>query len=178
MKKFNEDKAVGYLSEIFALECGFGEKKARMIRNAAFLHDIGKLKLPKSLMENPGELTEQEMEVIKTHTKLGAAIVSSIQGEIGEYATMICLHHHEWYSGGGYWGIPTKYLPDYVPLVSLSDVYVSLITERPYKDAWSSDEALDYIKKQAGTQFETDLAEYFISMIRHDSRVSAIFAGM
>lgn len=176
MNKFNEEKAVGYLSEIFALECGFGSTKAKQIRNAAFLHDIGKQKLPKELMENPGELTAQEMEIIKTHTKLGAAMVSSIQGKIGEYAAIICLYHHEWANGGGYWNVPTHYLPNYVPIVSLSDVFVSLITERPYKDAWSHDEALEYIAKQAGTQFDTGLSEFFISMIRHDSRVSAVLA--
>ena len=177
MNHYEENKAVGRLSEILALECGYEPAKARQIRNAAVLHDVGKQKIPKSILQKPDKLNTEEFEIIKTHTKLGVELLSSIKGELGDYARIICLFHHEWYkpSEGGYWGVSAYYLPDYVSFVSISDVFISLINERAYKPAWPPEDALGYIQKQAGTQFCPELVSNFISLIREDSRVPAIF---
>ena len=151
MENFNENRAVGRLSEILALERGYDHAKARQIRNAAVLHDIGKQKLPKSILNKPGKLDADEFEIIKTHTKLGVETLSSIQGDLGDMAKIICLFHHEWHqpSLGGYWYVSTHYLPDYVSFVSISDVYVSLISKRPYKDAWNPAKVFLSSKKPA-----------------------------
>jgi HD-GYP domain-containing protein (c-di-GMP phosphodiesterase class II) len=162
METYNENKAVGQLSEILALKYGFGTAKARQIRNAAVMHDIGKLLIPKSIIDKPGKLNSQEFEIIKTHTKLGADLLSSIKGEMGEVARACCLLHHERADGNGYWNYPADNLPDYIPIVSISDVFCSLVSKRPYKNAWSSEDALSYIHSNAGTQFSADLVEDFI----------------
>jgi putative two-component system response regulator len=177
MNEFNENIAVGQLSELLALERGYTPEKARQIKNAAVLHDIGKLKIPESILNKPGKLNDQEYEIIKKHTKYGAEMVSSIKGELGEITGIICLNHHEWHNGGGYWGIPAFHLPMYVPIVSISDVFTALIAKRSYKDAWPPDEALAYVQNQAGTQFLDELVDAFSYLILNDDRVPAIFRG-
>jgi len=178
INNFNENRAVARLSELLALEMGVSPATARQIRAAAGLHDIGKQKIPKSILYKPGKLDAQEFEIMKTHTKLGAAMLSSIQGILGEMATLTALYHHEWKNGAGYWGVPSYYLPDYVNITAICDVFTALVTERPYKGAWPPEEALAYILNQAGTQFSDDLVGVFIPLVRNEERVSALFEGV
>jgi HD-GYP domain-containing protein (c-di-GMP phosphodiesterase class II) len=170
----HEDKAVARLSEIVALECGVHHVTAKRIRAAAALHDVGKLKIPGSILNKPGKLTPQEFEVMKTHTALGADMLSSLQGDLGVMAKNICLYHHEHHSGAGYWGKYTDELPAYVPIVSICDVFIALISERVYKRCWPPHEALDYIQSQAGTRFSYELEYIFRAVINNDSRIPAI----
>jgi putative two-component system response regulator len=133
------------------------------------------VKIPVEILDKPGKLTAQEFEVIKTHTKLGATILSSIQGNLGEKARQIALYHHEHYSGGGYWSKYADELPVYIPMVSIADGFVALLSDRVCKHAWPPNEAIDCIIGQAGTQFNPMLVKTFVSLIRNDNRVSAIF---
>ena len=179
MEQFNENRAVGQLSEILALESGYDRSKARQIRNAAVLHDVGKEKIPESILNKPGKLNEQEFEIIKTHTKLGVELLASLQGDLGDMARIICLFHHEWHepSMGGYWGISTHYLPDFISFVSISDVFTSLVSERVYKKSWPPEMAVEYLENQADRQFRRELVQLFLSLVRDDSRIKAIFGG-
>jgi putative two-component system response regulator len=102
-------------------------------------------------------------------------MLSSMQGELGVMARNICMFHHERYDGKGYWHKYSGELPLYVPIVTLTDVFVALINERSYKQAWPPHEAIDYIQKNAGAQFCPELAKVFISLIGSDSRIPAIF---
>ncbi len=174
---FNENKAVALLAEIVALEYGFYPDVAAQIKTAAILHDVGKQKIPDSILNKPGKLTEREFELIKTHTLLGAEILSTLKGSLGEMARQTALYHHEWWDGNGYWGKRTDELPCYIPIVSVADVFTALVCERPYKNAWPPEEALDYIQNQTGTQFSPALARVFIPLARNDSRVKALFDG-
>lgn len=170
-----EDRMVGMLAEIIALEYGVPPSMARQIRTAAFLHDIGKQRISHSILSKPGKLNTQEFDMIKMHTLLGAEMLTSIQGSLGVMARACCLFHHEWHNGGGYFGVRTEYLPFYVPFVAISDVWAALVCERPYKQAWPLNEAMHYIQNKAGTQFNPELVEVFLNLIRSDSRVSALF---
>ena len=173
----NEAIIVGRLAEIIALQYGVRPDAARQIRSAATLHDIGKQKIPAEILNKPGKLTAQEFDVIKTHTVLGAEMLTSIQGELGVMARVCCEFHHEWYDGNGYWGRRMGDLPFYVPFVAISDVFTALVTKRVYKEPWPPLEAMDYIQEKAGTQFDPKLAEVFLWLIRHDGRVKALFDG-
>ena len=178
MNHKEENKVIARLTEIIALESGYSPEKAEQIKTAAAMHDIGKQKIPKNILLKPGELDAREFEIMKTHTKLGLEMLATIQGNLGDMAKIICLYHHEWHkpSEGGYWGVSTYYLPDYVSFVSISDVYTACCSERCYKSAWKPKDALDHIENQAGTQFCPELVKLFSSLIRHDNRVPAFLA--
>lgn|GEM_PF-1277808 len=177
INEFNEDKAVSRLTELLALEYGVKPDTARKIRAAALLHDIGKQRIPESILNKPGKLSEQEFGIMKVHTILGAEMLSSIQGEMGEMARDCCLYHHEHWDGGGYWGKLSDSLPIYIQFVSIADVFTALICDRPYKEAWPPNKAIGYIQSQAGKQFSPALAEAFLSLVKGDSRVREIFLG-
>ena len=176
MNLFNENKAVGMLSEIISLERGYVPTKARMIRIAAAMHDIGKHKIDSSILNKQGRLNPQEIQQMKNHTWLGAKMLKSIRGELGEMTRLCCFAHHERYDGRGYWNIPANFLPEFLSFVSISDVFTALVVKRPYKSAWPPGDALDYIQDQAGTQFCPVLVDDFIWLIKNDNRVSAIFS--
>jgi putative nucleotidyltransferase with HDIG domain len=180
MNQFDENKAVGRLTEIIALENGYTPAKAKQIKTAAVLHDIGKTMVPQDILNAPRKLTDEEFEIVKTHTKLGVEILSGIQGELGDTVRLVSLLHHEWHNPakGGYWNISTYYLPDYISFVSIADVFTSLISRRPYKEPYTKKDALDYIENQAGTQFCPELVKMFTSLVRNDDRVSAIITAV
>jgi len=171
---FIEEKAVGALSEVVALACGIDSAKARKIRIAACLHDIGKKKL-KLLVDKPGKLTDAEFELMKTHTTLGVAMLATLHGELGEIARNIARWHHEHWDGNGYFGKYLCELPFYVEIVAIADVFTALLCERSYKASWPPKDALAFIESQSNKQFNPLLVEIFIPLVLNDLRVTAIF---
>jgi putative two-component system response regulator len=149
--------------------------EARQIRIAAALHDIGKQKIPDSILNKPGKLTEREFQIVKTHTTLGAEMLRCFKGELGKKARLISQYHHEKFNGGGYWGKRMDELPFYVSVTAIADVFCALICSRPYKNPWPPSDALDYIQDQVGRQFNPELVAVFIPLARNDGRVRAIF---
>jgi putative two-component system response regulator len=172
---FSEEKAVGRLAGILALECGETEKEAGMIKAAAAMHDTGKQKIDAAILNKPGKLTAREFEIMKTHTVLGAEMLKSVQGELGEMARQIALWHHERWDKTGYWGKDPRTLPRYLRYVSLADVFTALLSVRAYKHAWPPEEALAYIGTQSGAIFDPLAVEAFIPLVRNDPRVRALY---
>jgi len=176
MHSFNENRAVGSLAEMIALKRGYTPAKARMIRNAASMHDIGKQRIDPKILNKKGKLSPQEFDSMKNHTWMGARMLQSIQGELGEMTRLCCTAHHEKFDGSGYWKIPAHSLPELVFFVGIADVFVALLAARPYKSAWPPCDALAYIQNQAGTQFCPRLVNDFIELIERDPRVPVIFS--
>jgi HD-GYP domain-containing protein (c-di-GMP phosphodiesterase class II) len=171
---FNENKAVGRLSELIALDYGLDPVYAGQIRVAAALHDVGKLRVPREILEKPGQLTPHEFEIMKTHTTKGAEILSSIKGGLGEMARNCCRYHHENHSGTGYFGEYTDKLPVYIQFVGIADTFTALVSKRAYKEPWTVKEAASYIESKAHTQFAPELVSVFLRLIHNDSRVPEI----
>jgi putative two-component system response regulator len=165
MIHLNETAQVARISGLLALECGKSPTEVKNIRIAALLHDIGKQQIPEQILNKPGKLTSGEFEIIKTHTKLGARMLASLQGYLGKMVQNVCLYHHEKWNGLGYWGKRLGELPDYIQMVALADVYVALTSARPYKKAYPPEDALMYIRRQSGKQFGPEEARRFISLI-------------
>ena len=163
-----EDRTVALLSGRLALACGYSPDMAGKIMVAAALHDVGKNRIDRYIIEKPGKLTPQEMMQMKFHTIYGAVILSSIPGELGLMAVEIALFHHERWDGTGYWGYKASSLPKYIGIVSICDTYCALVFEREYKQAWTVEEALCYIVNQSGTQFCPDLVNRFVSLFSSD----------
>jgi len=170
----SEDIAVARFSELLALERGFSLAYSKMVRAAALLHDIGKQKISDAILSKPGKLSAGEFEIVKSHTAIGAAMMSGIHGDLGVMVRNTCLFHHEFMNKQGYWGICADDLPAYIPIISISDTFCALIHDRPYKAAWEWDKALQYISGQAGVQFNPALAGDFISLAKNTKNIRGL----
>ena len=139
-----------------------------MMLQCAFLHDVGKIAIPDAILNKPGKLTDEEFDVIKTHTIEGGRIIESILGETADpdylaCGTEIATFHHEKWDGSGYpAGLSGESIPVCARIMAIADVYDALTTERPYKKAMSTDEALEIIRKGSGTHFDPELAQMFL----------------
>lgn len=156
-------RRVGIYSRLFAKALGMNEKFCADIELFAPMHDIGKVGILDSILRAPRKLTEEEFRIMKNHTILGHNIVKDKKGI--EMAADITLSHHEHYDGSGYPnGLYGKHIPLSAHITSFVDVYDALRSRRPYKEPWSHEETVTYIKSRSGTQFDPDLEEAFNSL--------------
>lgn len=148
-----------------ALAAGFNENESKLLLQAAPMHDIGKIGIPDSVLLKPGKLEPEEWEIMKTHPLLGAELLDKAKSQVMRLARGIALAHHEKWDGSGYpQGLKQEDIPIMARICTISDVFDALISERPYKKPWSVDDALELIQKQAGRDFDPNLAEIFISI--------------
>lgn len=140
---------------IIARHAGLSTDDVQMIFRAAPMHDIGKLAISDSILHKPGPLTPEERQIMETHTLQGYEILKDSDCELLRLGAEIALNHHERWDGKGY---PNKLAGNAIPMAArvaaVADVFDALTTERPYKRAWSPDEARDFITKEAGRQFD------------------------
>jgi response regulator RpfG family c-di-GMP phosphodiesterase len=147
-----------------AIALGIGIEEARIYGKASRLHDVGKVGIPDYILSKPDKLTVEEFEIIKKHTTLGANILG--HDPAFELAQKIALHHHERWDGRGYPdGLMAADLPIATRIVSVADVFDALISWRPYKEAWSIEQARTAILEGAGTQFDPDVVTAFIQVL-------------
>jgi len=163
-------------TEIIALEMGLSESTARAWGQASRLHDVGKMGIPDNILQKPGKLSDQEFDIMRTHTVIGASILGKID-RMG-VAKDIALSHHEHWDGSGY---PEGKLGDDIPLpsriVGLVDVFDALINERCYKNPWPVEEAVDYLKLKKGTQFDPTVTEAFMRLYERGA-ITQIIGGV
>jgi len=137
---------------------------------SAQLHDVGKIAIDDSILRKPGKLTDEEFEVMKTHTVLGGEIIKDIQKKAGEqefldYAFVFAVFHHEKWDGSGYpYGKAGEDIPLPARLMAIIDVFDALISKRPYKKPFSHEEAIGIIKEGKGTHFDPVLTDLFLSI--------------
>jgi putative two-component system response regulator len=163
---------VGKLSALLAHEFGCDEDTCFMVELAARLHDIGKIGVPDAILLKPDKLNQAELQIMRTHTTVGAELLSKSNIPHMQMAEEIARYHHEWWDGSGY---PSNLSGSAIPLASritaLADVFDALTHRRPYKVAWPIDAALDEIARLKGRQFDPQLTDLFIVLIgrlRHD----------
>jgi putative two-component system response regulator len=165
---------IGRTSALLAIELGLPEREVDLIRRAAPLHDIGKIGIPDSILLKPSRLTDDEFETIKTHTTIGAQILSGSTSPVLTLAESIALTHHERWHGGGYpRGMSGEEIPLPARLVAVADVFDALTHERPYKDAWPVDEAVAEILNQNGRQFDPAVVSAF-AKLDHPTRLTSV----
>jgi putative two-component system response regulator len=153
---------VGLLSALLARELGCPNEEVRLIRRAATLHDVGKIGVPDAILMKPGSLTKLEYELMKTHTEIGARILSGSRFPLLKMAREIALCHHDRWDGTGYeGGRAGEDIPLVGRIVAVADVFDSLSHERPYKQAFSLDEAVEEIRGGSGTQFDPAVVRAF-----------------
>lgn len=135
---------------------------------AAPLHDIGKIHIPDAVLNKPGRLTEEEFEIMKTHTTAGQALLTHAKEELGEsgylnMAVEMAAYHHEWWNGKGYpYGIGGEEIPLCARIMAVADVFDALTSKRCYKSAMPLEKAYAIIREESGTHFDPVVAEAFL----------------
>ncbi len=137
---------------------------------SGMLHDIGKVGVPDQILLKRGPLESDEWETMKKHTQWGYTLLNQADHELGEQsfltlASRIALHHHEWYNGAGYpHGLSEESIPLSARIGAVADVYDALTSRRPYKEAWSHDQAVTEIGKLRAKQFDPAITDIFLSL--------------
>jgi cyclic di-GMP phosphodiesterase len=150
---------VGELAALFGTALGLPEEDLFLIRRAAPLHDVGKIGIPDAILRKPGPLTEEEWEVMKTHSSIGARILAGGKSRVVQLAEQIARFHHEQWDGGGYpGGVAGEAIPLPGRLVMVADVYDALTSDRVYRAAWPVEKVLAYIREHAGRRFDPRIA--------------------
>jgi putative two-component system response regulator len=158
-------KRVGRICNHIATALGLSEQTSELIRLAAPLHDVGKIAIPDSTLLKPARLTPEEFEVVKTHTLIGARMLGDGHSDLMKMAERIALTHHERWDGTGYpAGLAGEEIPIEGRITSVADVFDALTNERPYKAAWSREDALAEIRRQTGKQFDPAVVEVFLDL--------------
>jgi len=153
-------------SRIIAEEIGMSYDQAEVIEMAAPMHDIGKIGIRDAILLKPGKLTPEEFEIMKTHTIIGHDILKDSPSKFLQMGGIIALGHHEKYDGSGYpYGIKGEEIPIEARIVAVADVFDALVSVRPYKNAWSTQAALEYMASHRGRHFDPDVLDAFMSQI-------------
>lgn len=165
---FEHTERVGHTCALIARELGLPEADITVLRQAAPLHDIGKLGISDSILLKPGKLTPKEFAQIQRHTTDGAKILSGSDSAVLQLAEQIALGHHERWDGTGY---PNRLTGDAIPLfariVALADVFDALTHARPYKRAWTVEDAVAEINRLRGTHFDPAIVDAFTRLNPH-----------
>jgi putative two-component system response regulator len=157
---------MSHFSRILGLAVGMTEQEADDLLHAAPMHDVGKIGIPDRILQKAGPLDPDEWKVMQSHATIGAEII----GEHGEgmlaLAREIALTHHEKYDGSGY---PNGLAGDAIPLtgriVAIADVFDALTSVRPYKRAWTEQEAVEHMVQQKGKHFDPALIDLFVTQL-------------
>jgi PAS domain S-box-containing protein len=147
-----------------ARELGFNKSDLVDLRRGALLHDIGKMGIPDAILNKPGKLNESEWEVMRRHPSYAYQMLAPIR--YLHTALDIPHFHHERWDGTGYpMGLRGEEIPLAARIFSVIDVWDALISDRPYRKAWTEEAALDYIRQGAGRQFDPMVVEAFFKMM-------------
>lgn len=151
-----------------------GPKDVRAFGVAGLLHDLGKVRIPKEVLTKPGKLTDEEWVIMRRHPVDGAKIIYESDRQL-DLASAVAYEHHIMINGGGYPGRHfQRECHKASKLVHICDVYDALRTKRPYREAWESERVLAQIESGAGPDFDAELAQSFIQMMRQWERRVAV----
>jgi putative two-component system response regulator len=146
---------VGDLSALLAEALGSGIRFVDLIMRAAPLHDVGKIGIPDNILLKAGKLTSQEMDIVRSHTIIGAKMLSGGQSGLVKMAERIALSHHEKWNGRGYpHGLAGEAIPLEARIVGLADFFDALSHNRPYRAAWPMHDVLAEVQRQSGKHFD------------------------
>jgi len=142
----------------------FSDEELTYFRWGALLHDIGKMGVPDQILLKPEKLTEKEEAIMRMHPEFAFRLLNSIT--FLRRALDIPHYHHEWYDGTGYpEGLKGEQIPLAARIFAIVDVWDALCSDRPYREGWSDDKVIRYLKKQTGTQFDPKVVDAFLKVL-------------
>jgi putative two-component system response regulator len=157
---------VGVSAGMLAVLAGESPERVHLIEQAAPLHDLGKVGVPDQVLLKPGRLTPEEFEIVREHPGIGARLIGETDSEILRMAKVIAESHHERWNGGGYPnGLRGNAIPIEGRIVTVCDVFDALTHVRPYKPAWTVDQATDELDSQRDKFFDARLVDLFIGQV-------------
>ena len=158
----NHVKRVSGYTVLMAKRLNLDENEQNILHFAAPLHDLGKVGTPDNILLKPGKLNEDEMKIMREHAAIGADILKDTTSPYLKAGYIIAISHHEKYDGSGYpQGLIGEEIPLYGRIVAIADVFDALTSKRPYKKAWTFDEAIHFLRQNAGTHFDPLLIDLF-----------------
>lgn len=161
---------MSHYSGALARAVGFDQERAERLLVAAPMHDVGKIGIPDRVLLKPGKLDEEEWDIMRAHTIMGAQMLAGSRSEAIQLAKRIALEHHERWDGRGYpHGIKGEDISLEARICTIADVFDALTSERPYKKPWSFDDALAEVEKCGGSMFDPELAAVFVGL-EHELR--------
>lgn len=168
---------MSHYSQLIADAIGLGSVAQEILLLTAPMHDIGKIGIPDNVLLKPGKLDAAQWALMKQHPLMGANIIGAHSDELLGTARLIALTHHERWDGAGY---PAGLKGDSIPLVgrivAVADVFDALVSERPYKPAFSVETAMVYMNNEAGHHFDPQLIKAFNKVLPHVLRIRETFA--
>ena len=156
---------MGRLCERLAREVGLSVVEAELLRHASALHDVGKVGIPDEILLKPGKLDAGEWAQMKTHTTIGASILSGSKSALVQMAEQIARSHHERWDGSGYpEGLKGEAIPLTARICAVCDVFDALLSPRPYKDAWPLPDVVSELASLRGTHLDPALVDAFLPL--------------
>ena len=147
-------------SAVLARAVGLSRSEVELLEYASPMHDIGKIGIPDSILRKPGALTQEERDIMKTHTLIGGKILEDPRTDLITLAREVAMSHHERWDGAGYpRGLTGEDIPMPARLVAIVDVFDALLAKRCYKEAFPLEKALDIITAENGKHFDPDVTE-------------------
>lgn len=153
---------MSHTAALLARTIGWSDADCDLMLHASPMHDIGKIGIPDAILLKPGRFEPDEWEVMKRHTLIGAKLLGDDESDLMQMAGIIALNHHEKWDGSGYpHGLAGSAIPEAARIAALADVFDALTSERPYKQAWPVEAAIDLITQHSGSHFDPDLVIAF-----------------
>lgn len=157
---------IALYSECIAKALKLSPHEVEIIRHASPMHDVGKIGIPDGILLKPGHLDKEEWEVMQQHTTIGARILHGSRSELLQAGETIALAHHEKWDGSGYpQGLKDEKIPLFGRIVAVVDVFDALTTKRPYKKAFSNEEAFEIIRSGRKQHFDPQIVDIFFKNI-------------
>jgi hypothetical protein len=156
-------KRVTKLTLSLGRACGLEGDELDYLYRGALLHDIGKMAIPDAILTKKTSLDDEEWIVMRTHPKIAYDMLSAIA--FLQPALVVPAYHHEWWNGGGYpAGLRGEEIPLPARIFSVVDVWDALLSDRPYRKAWTKEQALQYLKDRSGIQFDPNVVAHFLEL--------------
>lgn len=162
---FTHSANVAYYATQLGYACNFSEDVVEIIKEAALLHDIGKIAIPENILNKSGELNEEEYEMMKSHVEASTGIIRHLPSL--DYVIPAVLSHHERYDGKGYpRGISKEEIPVLGRILCIADSFDAMTSSRSYKEPYSIEYSISELERNKGSQFDPKLVDLFILLIK------------
>ena len=156
---------VSKLSRKIGVILGMNTKDLALLYASGLYHDIGKVFLPKEVLEKPAALSQDEYGFVKLHVTIGQKTLSQINDELHNTAANVALYHHERINGSGYLGLKGEQIPLFARIVMVADVYDALTSDRPYRKRLDNINAIGYLKMNSGILFDNEVVDALIESV-------------